>query len=106
MLAFKNNSLSLETYLVLRCALFTYLAHMSSKQYVGHLITKTIIEMAQGHISLSPTLILHHSRSISTSPHDLHLSRRLSSVCSTPAHHKPTDMVAHAQSHTLVSPLP
>jgi hypothetical protein len=53
MLAFKNNSLSLETYLVLRCALFTYLAHMSSKQCVGHLITKTIIEMAQGHISLS-----------------------------------------------------
>jgi hypothetical protein len=36
MLAFKNNSLSLETYLVLRCALFTYLAHMSSKQCVGH----------------------------------------------------------------------
>jgi hypothetical protein len=53
MLAFKNNSLSLETYLVLCCALFTYLAHMSSKQCVGHLITKTIIEMAQGHISLS-----------------------------------------------------
>jgi hypothetical protein len=26
---------------------------MSSKQCVGHLITKTIIEMAQGHISLS-----------------------------------------------------
>jgi hypothetical protein len=53
MLAFKNNLLSLDTYLVLRCALFTYLAHMSSKQCVGHLITKTIIEMAQGHISLS-----------------------------------------------------
>jgi hypothetical protein len=53
MLAFKNNLLSLDTYLVLRCALFTYLAHMSSNQCVGHLITKTIIEMAQGHISLS-----------------------------------------------------
>jgi hypothetical protein len=26
---------------------------MSLKQCVGHLITKTIIEMAQGHISLS-----------------------------------------------------
>jgi hypothetical protein len=55
MLAFKNNSLSLETYLVLRYALFTYLAHMSSKRSVGRLITKTIIEMAQGHISLSIT---------------------------------------------------
>jgi hypothetical protein len=53
MLAFKNSLLSLDTYLVLRCALFTYLAHMCSKQCVGHLITKTIIEMAQGHISLS-----------------------------------------------------
>jgi hypothetical protein len=61
MLAFKNNSLSLETYLVLRCALFTYLAHMSSKQCVGHLITKIIIEMAQGHISLSisPFLVIY-----------------------------------------------
>jgi hypothetical protein len=33
-----------------------------------------------------PTLVLHHSRSIPTNPHDLHLFRR-------PAHHKPTDMV-------------
>jgi hypothetical protein len=28
------------------------------------------------------------------SPHDLHLSHQLSSLCSTPAYHKPTDMVA------------
>jgi hypothetical protein len=38
-------------------------------------------------------LVVHCSRSISTSPHDLHLSRRPSSLCSTPAHHKPSDMV-------------
>jgi hypothetical protein len=30
---------------------------MNLKQCVGHLITKTIIEMAQGHISLSIVLI-------------------------------------------------
>jgi hypothetical protein len=61
MLAFKNNLLSLDTYIVLRCALFTYLAHMSSKQCVGHIITKTIIEMAQGHnsLSISPFLVTY-----------------------------------------------
>jgi hypothetical protein len=56
-------------------------------------------------VSQVPALALHRSRSISTSPHDLHLSHRPPSLCSTPAHHKPTDMVAHTQSHTLVSPL-
>jgi hypothetical protein len=34
---------------------------MNSKQCVGHLITKTIIEMSQGHISLSisPFLVIY-----------------------------------------------
>jgi hypothetical protein len=34
---------------------------MNLKQYVGHLITKTFIEMAQGHISLSisPFLVIY-----------------------------------------------
>jgi hypothetical protein len=61
MLVPKNNLLSLETYLVLWCALFSYLAHESLKQCVGHSITKTNIEMAQGHISLSisPFLVIY-----------------------------------------------
>jgi hypothetical protein len=46
-------------------------------------------------VSQDPTLVLHRSRSISTSPHDRHLSRRPPSLCSTPTYHKPTDMVAH-----------
>ena len=47
-------------------------------------------------VSQYPALALHRSWSISTSSHDLHLIRRPPSLCSTPAHHKPTDMVAHA----------
>jgi hypothetical protein len=43
-----------------------------------------------------PALALHCYRSISTSPHDLHLCRRPPFLCSTPAHHKSTDMVAQA----------
>jgi hypothetical protein len=39
MLVPKNNLLSLEIYLVLWCAFFTYLAHVSLKQCVGHSIT-------------------------------------------------------------------
>jgi hypothetical protein len=46
-------------------------------------------------VSQDTTLALHRSRSISTSPHN-HLSHWSSSLCSTPAHHKPTDMVAQA----------
>jgi hypothetical protein len=56
MLAFKNNLLSLETYLVLRCALFTYLANMSSKQCFGHLITKTIIKWPKGTFPFQPNV--------------------------------------------------
>jgi hypothetical protein len=61
MLVPKNSLLSLETYHVLWCALFTYLAHVSLKQCVGHSITKTIIKIAQGHISLSisPFLVIY-----------------------------------------------
>jgi hypothetical protein len=51
------------------------------------------------------TFALHRSRSINKSPHDLQLSRRPPSPCSTPPHHKPIDMVAQAYSHILVSPL-
>jgi hypothetical protein len=47
-------------------------------------------------VSQDPTLALHRSRSISTSPHDLHLSHRPPSLCSTRAQHKPTDMVVQA----------
>jgi hypothetical protein len=38
-----------------------HLVTYSLKQYVGHLITKTLIEMAQGHISLSisPFLVIY-----------------------------------------------
>jgi hypothetical protein len=39
-------------------------------------------------ISQDPAFALHRSQSISTSPHDLHISRRPLSSCSTPAHHK------------------
>jgi hypothetical protein len=39
-------------------------------------------------------LVLRHSRSIDTNQHDLHLFRRPSSLCSTPTHHKPRDIVA------------
>jgi hypothetical protein len=65
MLALKNNSLSLETYLVLWFAFLARLAHKNSKHCVGHLITKTIIEMAQGHISLSisPFLVIYANTS-------------------------------------------
>jgi hypothetical protein len=42
-----------------------------------------------------PSIILHRSRSINTSLHDLHLNRRPPSLCSTPTHHKMADMVAH-----------
>jgi hypothetical protein len=61
MLVPKNNLLSLETYLVFWYALFTYLAHKSLKQCAGHLINKTIIGLAQGHISLSisPFLVIY-----------------------------------------------
>jgi hypothetical protein len=41
-----------------------------------------------------PALVLRRSRSIGTNPHDLHLCLRPPSLCSTPTHHKPTDMVA------------
>jgi hypothetical protein len=47
-------------------------------------------------VSQDLVLALHHSRSINTSPHGLHLSRRPLSLCSTPARHKPTDMVAQS----------
>jgi hypothetical protein len=47
-------------------------------------------------INQDSTLVLHRSRSISASLHDLHLSRRLPSMCFTTAHHKPTDMVTHS----------
>jgi hypothetical protein len=47
-------------------------------------------------VSQDPALALHRSWSISTSLHDLQLSRRPTFLCSTPAHHKSTDMVAQA----------
>jgi hypothetical protein len=53
MLVFKNNSLSLETYLVLDFTLLTHLAH---KNLINICLTfnhQNIIEIAQGHISLS-----------------------------------------------------
>jgi hypothetical protein len=53
MLVPKNNLLSLKHTLFFDVHFFTYLAHVSLKQCVGHSITKTIIEMAQEHISLS-----------------------------------------------------
>jgi hypothetical protein len=49
-------------------------------------------------------LVLHHSQSIGTNPHDLHLHRWPPYMCSTPAHHKPRDMVRQHITHTLVSP--
>jgi hypothetical protein len=43
------------------CSLICILALMNLKQCVGHLIIKTIIEIAQGHISLSisPFLVIY-----------------------------------------------
>jgi hypothetical protein len=52
-------------------------------------------------VSQDPVLVLHRSCYISTSRHDLHLSRRLPSLCSTPAHRKPTNMVAHTHNSQL-----
>jgi hypothetical protein len=46
-------------------------------------------------VNQDPTFVLHRSRSINTNSHDLHLSHRPSSMYSTPAHHKRTDVVAH-----------
>jgi hypothetical protein len=49
-------------------------------------------------VSQDSMLVLHHSRSISTSPHDLHLNRRPSSVCSTPQgdRHGCTYIISHS----------
>jgi hypothetical protein len=47
------------------------------------------------------SLSARSSRSIGTSLHDLHLHHRPPYLCSTPAHHKPTDMVAQ---HILSRP--
>jgi hypothetical protein len=51
-------------------------------------------------VSQDPSLVLH-SQFISTGPHDIHLNRWPSSLCSTPAHHKPTDMVAHTHNSRI-----
>jgi hypothetical protein len=51
-----------------------------------------------------PTLILHRSRSISMSMHDLHFHRRPPSLYCTPAHHKSTPWLHNTSSRTLVSP--
>jgi hypothetical protein len=47
--------------LILDFALLNHLAHINLKPCVGHLITKTFIEMAQGHIylSISPFLLIY-----------------------------------------------
>jgi hypothetical protein len=47
-------------------------------------------------VSQDPALALHRFWSISMSPHDLYLSHRPPLLCSTPAHHKSTNMVAQA----------
>jgi hypothetical protein len=57
MLVLKNNSLSLQTYLVFDLHLLLVKHIRVQNICVGHLITKTIIEMAQGHISLSTPLL-------------------------------------------------
>jgi hypothetical protein len=49
-------------------------------------------------------LVLHRSWSIGSNPHDLRLRRRPPSLCSTPAHHKPIDMVAQHITYASVNP--
>jgi hypothetical protein len=46
---------------ILDFALLNHVAHINLKLGVGHLITKTFIEMSQGHISLSisPFLVIY-----------------------------------------------
>jgi hypothetical protein len=51
-----------------------------------------------------PALVLHRFRSIGTNPRDLHPRRGPSSMCYTPAYHKPTDMVAQHITHASISP--
>ena len=41
----------------------------------------------------SPASVLHRSRSIATDPHDLHLRHQPPPPSSTPAHHKPRDIL-------------
>jgi hypothetical protein len=55
MLVFKNNSLSLETYLVLDFPLLTHLVHINSLNMCWKSNTKILIEMTQWHISLTNT---------------------------------------------------
>jgi hypothetical protein len=65
MLVLKNNSLSLETYLVFDFALLARLAHKSSKHLCWTFNHQNIIEISQGQISLSisPFLVIYANTS-------------------------------------------
>jgi hypothetical protein len=52
-------------------------------------------------LSQVSSLVLRRSRSISTNSHDLHLHHQPQSLCSTPAHHKLTDMVEQTHNSCL-----
>jgi hypothetical protein len=54
-------------------------------------------------LSQVPAIVLYCSRSIGTNPHDFHLRCRPTSQCSTPAHHKLSDMVAQHITHASVN---
>jgi hypothetical protein len=76
----------------------------SSRKCVSHVSTTTashptaLVRQPRPSTRPSPN---HRSCYISTSPHDLHLSHRPPSLCSTPAHRKPTNMVAHTHNSQL-----
>jgi hypothetical protein len=65
MLVYKNNSISLETYLVLGFTLLTHFAYKSSLNMCWTFNHQKIIEMAQEHISLSisPFLVIYANTS-------------------------------------------
>jgi hypothetical protein len=75
MLVYKNNSLSLETYLVLDFTLSHSFCTGTYSICVGHLITKILIEMAQGHISLSLIPVEEATKAESISTFSLSLKR-------------------------------
>jgi hypothetical protein len=63
------------------------------------LVTRLLQTLDQGH-----AFVLRHSWPIDTSPHDLHIHHRLSSLCCTLTHHNPRDIIAQHIIHSLVSP--
>ena len=62
----------------------------------------TICPSTLGPSVQASTSVLHCSQSIGTNPQDLHLHRRSPPPSSTPAHHKPKDML-HNPTHASVS---